>query len=548
MARRSRRPRWRGWGIAASTIVVAGLLSACFSGGTGEGPEESGDAGSDAPIETLRWANGEVSNLDIARAWNVYAQAAMTPALESLLTYSNDGRLEGLLAESYSRPDNLTYVFKIRQNVEFWDGAPLTAEDVAFSLERHHDPEVASALGAVFETVESIEATSDDEVTVRMKTPDPLFEYVVAFVPIIPKAFAEEVGDDLGAAAGTTINIMGTGPMEIVSYDESGVNYVANPDYWGEPSLVENLELQTITQPEAVRLAFESGSIDGTFTGIATDNLGAWQRLDGVELLTGDPLSVTLLSLNMTKAPFDDVHVRRAIAHATDSAGFVKAFYGGLAEVPTANSIVSEAFFANLVGEDEIKDIFASVPAYDYDLDSAKEELELSAYPDGFEVDVEYPSDFPLWGKVLVSMATTLKEIGITLNLKAITTAEYIELINANDSAVMMNGFGPDYPDPSNYLTLTFAGSSAVPGRLNTAHIVNDRVDELLQLQLESNDNTERAQLLGEILKIGGEEVPYIPLWWNAPFVAVNGDEFVYNDFSSLYYVENWVSSIRAAD
>jgi ABC-type transport system substrate-binding protein len=72
-------------------------------------------------------------------------------------------------------------------------------------------------------------------------------------------------------------------------------------------------------------------------------------------------------------------------------------------------------------------------------------------------------------------------------------------------------------------------------------------VDRLLQQQLTSTDNAKRADYLGQILAIGGEEVPYIPFWWNAPIIAVNSDNVVYDDFNSLYYVENWVSSIRAA-
>lgn len=534
--------------LGGTILAVPGLLAACHSdsSGTKEPLGHSvGDAGTDARIETLRWANGEVSNLDIAKAWNVFAQAAMTPALETLVTYSSGGRLEPLLAESYSRPDNLSYVYTIRQGVKFWDGTPMTADDVAFSLGRHLDPKVASALGGVYESVKSVDVTGNNKVTVSLKSPDPLFDYVVAFVHIVPRAFVTRAGKNFGTA-GSTVNIMGTGPMKIVSYDETGVKYVANPTYWGEKSRVQNLELKTFTQPEAVRLAFESGSLDGTFTGIATENIGAWERVSGAKLATGQPMSVTMLSLNLTKKPFDDVHVRRAIAHAVDSAGFVKAFYGGLAEVPTANSIVSDAFFGNLVDKDQVQNIFGSIPSYPFDLGKAKAELQQSAYPDGFEQEVEYPSDFPLWGKVLVSLSTSLREVGITLKLKAITTAKYIELLNTNNSAVMMNGFGPDYPDPANYLTLTFAGTSAVEGRLNTAHIVDTRVDNLLKQQLASNDNAERARLLGEILKIGGEEVPYIPLWWNAPIIAVNADKFVYKDFNSLYYVNNWLSSIRA--
>ena len=545
----SRRDALRRLVAGSALLTVPGVLAACGDGGgttTALSGGSAGGTGTNAPIATLRWANGEVSNLDIARAWNVFAQAAMTPALETLVTYTSDLRLRPLLARSYSRPNNLTYVYNLRDDVTFWDGTPMTADDVAFSLGRHLDPRLASALGGVYTSVKSVRVTGENEVTVKLKTPDPLFDYVAAFVFIIPRAFAQKVGKDLGAA-GSKVNIMGTGPMRIVSYDETGVRYEANPTYWGEKSRVQKLELKTFTQPEAVRLAFESGSIDGAFTGIATENLGAWRRAPGAKLATGQALSVTLLSLNVTKKPFDDVHVRRAIAYATDQAGFVKAFEGGMAEVPSANSIVPSAFFGNLADETTTKQIYDAIPSYPFDLAKARDELGKSAYPNGFSAEIEFPSSFPLWGKVLVSLQESLKQIGVKLTPKSVPQAKYVASLNANDSALMIGGFGPDYPDPANYLTLTFAGSSAVPGRLNTAHFRDARVDRLLQQQLTSTDNAKRADYLGQILAIGGEEVPYIPFWWNAPIIAVNSDNVVYDDFNSLYYVENWVSSIRAA-
>jgi peptide/nickel transport system substrate-binding protein len=540
----SRREALRNMLIGGAILAVPGVLAGCESNGSSKGNGQ-GSGGTNAQIKTLRWGNGEVTNLDIAKAWNVFAQAAMTPALETLVTYTSDLKLTPQLAKSYDRPDNLHYVYTIRDDVTFWDGTPMTADDVAFSLGRHLDPKVASALGGVYESVKSVDVTGDNEVTVSLKTPDPLFDYVVAFVHIIPRSFAKSAGKDLGAA-GSKVNIMGTGPMKIVAYDETGVKYEANSAYWGEKSRVSKLELQTFTQPEAVRLAFDSGSIDGSFTGIATENIGAWKRLSGAKLNSGQALSVTMLSLNVTKKPFDDVHVRRAIAYATDSAGFVKAFQGGMAEVPSANTIVPSAFFGNLADKDQINEIYDSIPSYSFDLKKAKAELKKSQYPDGFKTEIEFPSSFPLWGKVLVSLSKSLKEIGIDLKPKSVPQAKYVASLNANDSALMIGGFGPDYPDPANYLTLTFAGSSAVPGRLNSAHFVDPRVDKLLEQQLASKDNAQRAGYLGEILKIGGEEVPYIPFWWNAPISAVNEDKFVYNDFNSLYYVQNWVSSIRA--
>src|SRR5438132_566873 len=75
--------------------------------------------------------------------------------LEGLLTYGNDGSLKPNLAASWSRPDALTYVYKLRPGVKFWDGSVLTAEDVVFSMSQHTQKKVGSQLASYYASVRS---------------------------------------------------------------------------------------------------------------------------------------------------------------------------------------------------------------------------------------------------------------------------------------------------------------------------------------------------------------------------------------------------------
>src|SRR4051812_1784931 len=175
---------------AASALVAAptALLEACGSAGPSK-PQATGARGTSAQIPSITWALGAAPpGLDIATAFVDAGVAAMVLGLEPLLTVSDTLSLTPLLAESWTQPDVLHSVYKIRSGVTFWDGSPLTAQDVAYSLGRHIDPKVSSQLGSYYAAVKSIDVTGADEVTVTMKRPDPLFPNVLAFSFITPKA------------------------------------------------------------------------------------------------------------------------------------------------------------------------------------------------------------------------------------------------------------------------------------------------------------------------------------------------------------------------
>ena len=494
-------------GGGASLLVAPSLLAAC--GGSSPAaksltsPSTSGSgsaapSGTNTPIASLVWGNGAFDGLDAATAASNFGSTAMAPALETVIAFDADLKIVPVLATSYTKPDTMHYIYKVRSGVTFWDGTPMTADDLAFSMSRHLDPKVASQLAGYFANVKSISATGPDEVTVEMASPDPQFEYVPALVYVFPQAFVEAKADKFGTPAGTTINVMGTGPMKITSYDDTGVTYEAWPGYWGEKSLVSKLQLVTFTSGDAARLAYQSGTLDGTFYGITGDTLASWQSVSNAKLLSSQPMNVGYLSLNMSMPPFDDVHARRALAYATDLVGIQKAFLGQAGQVPT--SIVPPVYFANVADQSTIDSIYKAIPQYPFDLDKAKAELAMSKYPNGFSVDVPYTPQFPISGEVLVSMSETLKKIGITFRPQSMPIGTWAKTHQANASSCLWGYWLPDYPDPSDIESLFFPSAGAVPHRNNSAHWIDPQVDALLVKQADTIDKATRVQALGQAL------------------------------------------------
>ena len=127
-------------------------------------------------------------------------------------------RLRPNLARSMHQPDPVTYVYKLRHGVKFWDGSPLTAADVVYSMNKHLDPKAASELASYYASVKWIRATAPDEVTIKLKAPDATFQYVPGFFAalVVKQQFWQDHLKDIGTAGVLT---MGT-PLPLPKYEK----------------------------------------------------------------------------------------------------------------------------------------------------------------------------------------------------------------------------------------------------------------------------------------------------------------------------------------
>ncbi|TMJ98162.1 MAG: ABC transporter substrate-binding protein, partial [Actinobacteria bacterium] len=254
----------RGGG-AAGALGFAWLLAACGGGGGG-GAAPSGGGGGE--VDTMTWAiNGEAVAMDYALAYDFNTNVAVANIAEPLLRFDPHGRLQPNLATAWDVVDPLTMTVKLRSGVKFHDGTKMTAEDVAFSLDRHRDPKVGSYLATFHERVSSVLASGPLEVTIKFSKPDAIFPYALATMAgaVASKAFMEANGKKVGTPG---VGIVGTGPYKFGSWTKGQEIVLDRFDgYWNKERAlkVKRFVVKIILDEATIVQALNTGEVDGVF-------------------------------------------------------------------------------------------------------------------------------------------------------------------------------------------------------------------------------------------------------------------------------------------
>jgi len=529
----------------AQLLVRAGSLGAAVTLGIPALARAGGSAlGYDAATDTLTWMlPASIRSLDFVHSYDAGTTVVLGLGLEGLLVYDKAGALQPRLARSWSHPDPLTYVYRLRQGVKWWDGKPFTAADVVFSMAQHLDPKVGSQVATFYANVRSIRATAADTVTIKLKKPDPAFQYIPAAHAgfIVQRAFSKKHGKSIGTPSVLT---MGTGPYRIVKYTpDQGVSLKRNDAYWGPKPPTANVELKFITEESTRLLAMRTGDVDGTF-GVPVEQSNQWSKIRDARVVFAPELSVDFFSFDMDTAPWSDIHVRRAVSHAADKAGMVSALLRGHGEVAT--SLVPPQQWGGVLPQPAVRRLYRELPKYSYSLARARAELSQSSVPNGFSASVQYPNSVPLLGKMCLALARTLKQIGINLDVNEVTGDKWFNDIYAHKNlGLQVMQFVPDFPDPINYPTYLLASEHAVKNDFNMANYRSATMDALIKRQEKATRPAVRAQALGQMLRLAARDVPYLPIAWPETAMAISKD-FSYGGFNALYFNQPWAAQIRA--
>ncbi|WP_380165338.1 ABC transporter substrate-binding protein [Jannaschia sp. R86511] len=401
----------------AGAAALALVLASC---GTGEGvdaegleeapdPTASADAGADggAPAGTLVAALANTPDqFDPHQTTSQASFQVLENVYDTLVVPSaEDLSFEPSLATEWTTSeDGLEWVFTLREGVTFHDGSEFDAEDVAYSLNRIIDEELANAFR--FATVESVEATGDLEVTITVSTPSPnLLANVGGFkgMAIVP---SESADLDLATQA------VGTGPFELVSTSAGGAELAAFDGYWGEGPSIEGVEYRYVGESAAALTGLENGDIDWT-DNVPAQSIEQLSATEGVELGQTGGSDYYYMAFNQTQPPFDDVDVRRALAMAIDREAVTEAATFGAGTV-NQTAIPSESFWAS------------DYAPFEQDPDQA-EQLLADAGAEGLEFSVMVPdSDEPAVASAQV-VASQLAEVGVTMNVDTVETGVFLD-------------------------------------------------------------------------------------------------------------------------
>jgi peptide/nickel transport system substrate-binding protein len=282
---------------AATAVGLAFTLSACS--GTTAAPSGAAGGASRATILLLRAGlDFTLSSLDETK--NIAADNVVGLSLETLVKFSPQGQVEPDLATSWSQTSPVTYVYHLRHGVKFWDGHPLTATDVAYSLNYDRAPGSDVAFG--FTGVKSVTATDPYTVTVTLTQAEANWKYVPAEENafIFEKAFQQAHAATFGQP-GTLV--MGSGPWVVDSLDPTkGAQVTAYPDWWGGKVPIQRIAFTFYSSETSEALAMRAGEIDFAPT---VNSPKSFEATSGAKLLTTSSCDNAFFGMNVTQPGWD---------------------------------------------------------------------------------------------------------------------------------------------------------------------------------------------------------------------------------------------------
>ncbi len=328
---------------------------------------------------------------------------------EGLTRIGSDGSVQPGLAESWTvSEDGKTYVFKLRSGAKFHDGSALDAGDVKFSLDRARAEGSTNAQTPLFAQIDTVEAGAGT-VTVTLKQPQGSFLYNMGWGDAV--IVAPESADN------NKTNPVGTGPFKFGSWAKgSSIKIVKNPDYWGEPAMLEKAEFRVIPDAAAAVPALLSGDVHAFAQMPAGDALAQIEADPRFDVVIGATEGETILSTNNKKPPFDNLKVRQAIAHALNREVIIQGNGSGYGTPIGSHFSPANEAYVDLIG------------TYPYDPEKAKALLAEAGFADGIKATIKLPPpSYARDGGQVV--AAQLRQVGIELEIIPVEWAQWLEQV-----------------------------------------------------------------------------------------------------------------------
>ena len=471
--------------------------------------------------KTLKWATrGDVQTLDPYSQNELLTNNIANLIHGFLVERQRDSTIGPSLATSWTVVNETTWRFTLRKGVRFHDGAPFTADDVVFSVERARTPpsqlaQYARALGAV---------TKIDDYTVEFKQdrPNPLLLQHLNTIYIMNKAWCiahhAEKPLDFKAKEETfaSRNANGTGPYMLKSR-EIGVKtvLVRNPNWWG-PNEGNVTELvYTPIGSDATRMAaLLSGEID-LVTDPAPQDIARLQGSSDFKVLSGlenrvvffgfDQFRDALEGSNVTdRNPFKDRRVREAFYKAIDVDALQTKIMRGQSVATACMTTAPEGCFdASLEKHPPV------------DVAGAKKLMAEAGYPNGFELTLDCPNDRYINDRDLcIAAVGMLARIGVTLKVNAIPKALYFPKIEKNETSLYLLGWGGSITDAQIIMDPILHSKDAVTqkGAYNYGRFSDPELDRLIDASAIEMDVAKRKKLITDAIALQTREYRHIVL------------------------------------
>ncbi|BAK94286.1 putative ABC transporter substrate-binding protein [Tetragenococcus halophilus NBRC 12172] len=377
-------------------LVSTVLLTACTTGDTAE----SSEAESESQEFNLSVVQ-EMPSADLSLAMDTISFTALNNVYEGIyrLDENNEPQPAGAAEMAEISEDGLTYNIKLREDAKWSNGDPVTADDYVYGWQRTVDPETASEYAYLYGYVENgddiiegdkdpselgITAVNDYELEIKLDTPTPFFDNLLAFASFFPQPqeIVEEKGEDYAKTGDDSVY---NGPFTLTEFEGAGSDtewsYTANDEYWDKDSVnLDKINVSVVKESSTGLNLFRDGQTDDV---VLTGEL-AQQNANDPEYQSVKEARTSYVELNQEDedSPFRNKNLRLALSYAIDRESLVEQVLGD-------GSVASTNLLPEETGKDpdtdeDFTEVSDSTLEYDPEKaqehwEKAKEELDIDS-------------------------------------------------------------------------------------------------------------------------------------------------------------------------
>lgn len=533
--------------ITAAMLMAAMTMSLAACGSKGEtknnSSAEADETGEKTVTLTEIWdfSAGFYPVMTASEASNYGSIYWSRNFYNTLVCYDESGEITGELAESWEMSeDGKTYTFHLRDGIKFSDGTDLTSAAVKTSFEAaiKNLGQFNGSYGKLTTLITDVE--TPDDATVVLRLSQPYYGTLNDLTMSCPMAIVNPLGinEDLTAKEEVKNQTIGTGPyMYAGDFADNTYTFVRNPYYWGEAPEVDSFKVKVIEDADARVLALRNGEIDGIL-GSSRLTYDAYTELsddDSYGTTVDDAAGMTrYLGLNLSKAPFDDVTVRQAVAYAVDTEGLCSSVFQGIEE-PAASIFDKGKPYCDV-----------ETTVYEMDVDKANLLMEEAGWVDSdgdgirekdgqkLEYTMTYTSDHGTLDDAALAIAGQLEKIGFKITTSGSDMMTwYSTVLGGEYEITIYQTYGGAF-DPSAIVTNMNPDTSTDPVAMQFTAFFEGGKD--LILELDSTPDEERVrEIYSEILNTIADEALVVPISYTKEFGA--WDSSVIEDYT--FYPDN---------
>jgi len=525
--------------------VLAMLFAAC--GGSSGGAGTTSTA-SKAPANKQVYVRAlpglsDIKTFDPAISGDLYSTQAIELVFTGLVTLNDNMQVVDQMAASHSiAADGTTYTFKLKPNLKFSDGTPLTSADVAYSLDRALDPATKSStasayLGLIIDSDKRLSSKIKTLIGDSLITPDPqtliiktsqkaayfLDSLTLQTALVVEKSMIQKYGNNF--ADHLSEGIGSDGPWKVAKYlHGKDIEFVPNPYYYGPKPQLKRYVIVFYQQADTAFTAYQSNQIDRT-SSFQSSKLSVARALPENQFFSYPSLSTFYIGMNYLTKPFDNIKIRQAFELALNKDEIAHDVYKDT--VIATNHIVPQGmpgYNPKLTGPAGVsgtsgdptlaKQLFqqglqeegltkATLPPITYTVSSAGNS----------DIRNEFAAEQQMWQNVL-GVNVTINDIDFNKELDEISAATN----NAKGIQMWWIAWIADYPDGQDWLTLQFDNGSSSDnmnyGQNKTTNAAAEQQNQKLMEQADANLNqTERLQQYYQAEQQAVNDVAWLPLY-----------------------------------